>query len=134
MRKPIESLKSVKQHNTESLRVYIKRFNEVALQVVNYNDQINLVKLEKPDSLVEMMETVQKFVLMEDGEDEEDRVKEKGGKNEFKKRKGNGPGTMTQAVPAPGNQVQQYSQSNFPKTYFYLGPTSLTSVILSSLS
>ena len=54
--------------------------------MVNYSDQVvishfishvhkekpyyYLVKLEKPDMLVEMMETVQKFALMEDGDDQ----------------------------------------------------------------
>ena len=65
----------------------MKRFNRVALQVVNINDQVAvsyfisnvhkekqyyyLVKLEKSDMLAEMMETVQKFALTEDEDDEE---------------------------------------------------------------
>ena len=70
----MDSLKPIKQRKTESLREYIKRFNEVALKVVNYNDQFvilyftsnvhrekpyyYLVKLLKPDTLAEMIETV----------------------------------------------------------------------------
>ena len=62
--------------------MYMKRFNEATLQVINYNNQVAvsyfiknvhkeklyyyLVKLEKLDTLVRMMETVQKFALTED--------------------------------------------------------------------
>ena len=64
-----------------------------------------------------MMKTVQKFALTEDWEGEKDQVKEKGGKKDFKKKKGSRFGVVTQVVPASGNQVQQFSPSNFPKSY-----------------
>ncbi|KAL5580183.1 hypothetical protein UlMin_012625 [Ulmus minor] len=92
VRKPMNSLKSIKQQKTESLRGYIKRFNGAALQVVNYNDQVAishfisnvhkekpyyyLVKLEKGDTLAEMIETMQKFALTKDGDNKEDQVRE----------------------------------------------------------
>ena len=86
--KSMDSPKFEKQHKIEILRGYMKRFNEVVLQVVNYNDQVAisyfirnvhkekpyyyLVKLEKLDKLVEIMKTIKKFALIKDGEDEED--------------------------------------------------------------
>ena len=45
-----------------------------------------LVKLEKPDTLVEMMKIVHKFSLKED--EEEQTKKERSSKKDFKKRKG----------------------------------------------
>ena len=67
MQKPMDSLKLVRQRKTKILRGYMKRFNEVALQMVNYNDQVAIsyfisnghrekpyyyqVKLEKLDTL-----------------------------------------------------------------------------------
>ena len=67
----MDSWKLVKQRKTESLRGYMKGFNEATLQVVNYNDQVAishfisnvyiekpyyyLVKLEKPDTLVKVI-------------------------------------------------------------------------------
>ena len=80
----------------------MKRLNEVALQVVNYNDQLTvsyfisnvnkekpyyyLVKWEKLDTLARMMETMQKFALAEDEDEEEDQAREEGlRKKEFKK-------------------------------------------------
>ncbi|KAL5576653.1 hypothetical protein UlMin_018352 [Ulmus minor] len=85
VRKPMDTLKSIKKHKIEILRGYIKQFNEAALQIVNYNDQVSisyfisnvnkekpyyyLVKLEKLDTLVEMIKTIQKFIITEDGED-----------------------------------------------------------------
>ena len=65
----------------------MNRFNETALQTVNYSDQVvisyfinnvieekpyyYLVKLEKLDTLVGMMKIVQKFAFIEDEEDQD---------------------------------------------------------------
>ena len=55
----------------------IKLLSHISSAIFTRKAVLLLVKLEKPDTLEEMMEMVQKFSLREDGEDKEDKRKKR---------------------------------------------------------